>query len=103
MSDEIEVSMTYRSYQADKPLQRLRSCFVLGPVELKSSIHVFFTFFYYQWRSAFIDLYSQLEYNVHHKIQPYIFRSTNYEYQNTLSFLSTLNSEYKGIKPQSDR
>ena len=53
--------------------------------------------------SAFIDLYSQLEYKVYQNIQPYIFRSTNYEYQNTLSFLSTINSEYKGIKPQSDR
>ena len=37
MSDEIvsiEVSITYRSYQADKPLQRLSSCFVLGFIHL---------------------------------------------------------------------
>ena len=55
--------------------------------------------------NGFRHLYSQLEYKVHYKIQPYIFRSTNYEYQNNiiLSFLSTINSEYKGIKPQSDR
>ncbi len=53
--------------------------------------------------NGFRHLYLQLEYKVHYKIQPYIFRSTNYEYQNILSFLSTINSEYKGIKPQSDR
>ena len=41
MSDEIvsvevsKLSVTYRSYQA---LQRLRSCFVLGPVELHSRL-----------------------------------------------------------------
>ncbi len=92
MCDEIvsvevsKLSVTYRSYQADKPLQRLRSCFVLGPVELHSRLLLSMAFGIY-------ILYSQLEYKVHYKIQPYIFRSTNYEYQNILSFLSTINSD----------
>ena len=86
MSDEIvsievlKLSMTYRSYQADKPLPRLRSCFVLVAVKLHSCLFI----------NGVRYLYAQLEYKVHQNIQPYIFRSRNYEHQNTLYFLSTI-------------